>query len=154
MQVTGMSVTDRIKPRLVETRNGCLEMPGERRSHHRSLIRRNGKWLILYRVLWAEKYGEISPKQHLCHKCDNPPCCNIDHLFLGDAKTNMADAASKGRTTRGIKNTQAKLNDCQVLAIRADSRKAPSIGADYGISQWAVFDIKARRTWAWLKEIL
>jgi hypothetical protein len=50
------------------------------------------------RAAWILTYGDIpSPRVHVCHHCDNPPCCNPAHLFLGSHAENARDMASKGR---------------------------------------------------------
>lgn len=38
----------------------------------------------------------------VCHKCDNPPCCNNNHLFTGSHADNHADRAAKNRTASGV----------------------------------------------------
>lgn len=39
-----------------------------------------------------------------CHRCDNPPCVNPDHLFVGTLQDNKRDEIRKGRHARGDKN--------------------------------------------------
>lgn len=56
---------------------------------------------------------------HVCHKCDNPPCCNPKHLFVGTHQENNQDKVRKGRHAHGERNGNAKLTSAQVAEIRS-----------------------------------
>lgn len=51
-----------------------------------------------HRVAWAMTHGGLLPSEWVLHHCDNPPCVNPAHLFLGDALANNRDRHTKGRT--------------------------------------------------------
>lgn len=70
-----------------------------------------------HRVAWILTYGPIPNGLLVCHKCDNPGCCNPYHLFLGTSKDNQIDSARKGRQA-------AKLTEEDVLKIRRGTQKA------------------------------
>jgi len=48
-------------------------------------------------LIWEEEHGPIQDGLEVCHACDSPSCCNVEHLFLGTHRENMADALGKGR---------------------------------------------------------
>lgn len=56
-----------------------------------------GKTTLAHRAAWVAANGPIPSGLHVLHRCDNPPCVNIEHLFLGTHQDNMDDKKSKGR---------------------------------------------------------
>jgi len=56
-----------------------------------------GKQWRAHRAAWDEEIGPIPEGISVLHHCDNKPCHNVRHLFLGTQKDNMQDMVSKGR---------------------------------------------------------
>jgi hypothetical protein len=70
------------------------------------------------RAAWELTHGEIPDGMLVCHICDNPPCCNPKHLFLGTPRQNHDDKVAKGNQVRGVKTCTAKLTPDKVRNIR------------------------------------
>ena len=56
--------------------------------------------LQVHRVAWECHHAQPIPEGFiLLHSCDNPRCCNPNHLVLGTHKDNTHDMMSKGRAS-------------------------------------------------------
>jgi len=103
------------------------------------------------RVAWELSSGEIPDDSFVCHKCNNPSCCNPDHLYLGDASSNMTDRANSGSYDQGGENNNAaKLTWEDVNLIRYWLKvgySESSVAKAFGSSKSNVYNIKSRRTW-------
>lgn len=96
--------------------------------------------------------GPIPEGLDVLHKCDNPPCVNPEHLFLGTHTDNMQDMVRKGRhkTKRGSENSRSKLTEQKVkdiLRMSRDGWKGKTIAARYGVTPTSVSLILSGKTW-------
>jgi hypothetical protein len=75
-----------------------------------------------HRIIYEQTYGEIPPDLYVLHKCNNPKCSNLDHLYLGTQKDNMKDRSISGRL-RTDKYSNLSQEDFKILASYNISRK-------------------------------
>lgn len=113
------------------------------------------------RVLWEIVNGPIPDGIEICHSCDNPPCMRPNHLSLGTHVDNVADAVSRNRTRKGMRQDpatvqhgeahgMARLLPEQVLAIRAryaagETQRA--LAAEFGVTFQNIHRITSRKSW-------
>lgn len=120
------------------------------------------RWTHSHRFAYTLTYGPITDGLWVLHKCDNPPCCRPDHLFLGTQLDNIHDMLDKGRyrsgpalhperMPKGEAHGQAKATADTVRAIReryaAGGITHKELGREYGLSRLTVGDIIRRRIW-------
>jgi HNH endonuclease len=115
-------------------------------------VKVRGKTWRAHRYAYFLKNGPIPDGMWVLHKCDNPLCVNVDHLFLGTVRDNWDDCLSKGRyhAAKGEDSGQSKLTETQVLSIRETVGTCKEIGKTFGICPIQVSRIKRRERWGWL----
>lgn len=142
------SIAQRLAHHSEEGLGGCRVWTASRNFWGYGKIGWRGKIYKAHRLAWEETNGPIPLGLFVCHHCDNPPCINPDHLFLGTNDDNTADKVSKGRQARGAEAGNVFLTERQVLAIRTDTRSHRMIADAYGVCHTSVGLIKRRRRWA------
>ncbi len=107
-------------------------------------------WLA-HRAAWDEEVGQIPPGLQVLHRCDNRPCHEVAHLFLGTLQDNMRDMVEKDRQIKGSRHPSSKLDEDRVLRIRrlhAAGVPPAVIAAEYGVHRSNISYIVNRKTWA------
>ena len=153
----------------VKGRNDCWTWNACRNDSGYGCITLNGKSIPSHRVS-AFIHGIFTTieKPFICHKCDNPPCCNPSHLFIGSQRDNTFDMLIKGRGNKacgdrnglrlhvesrrnGEKNHRAKLNVSEAIKIIQRHKNGESkrgLAMKYNVSRATVRALISGKTWS------
>lgn len=156
----GCLVRDRVIPLAdrfwskVEKTSGCWEWGACRdpRGYGRiGSLNNTHRSVLAHRVAYELSVGPIPDGLEVCHKCDNPPCCNPDHLFLGTQADNMRDMAEKGRQPRGEDSISSSLTWDQAREIRRRYSKrrgtVVALAAEFGVHWVTISKIGLGKTY-------
>lgn len=151
--------TDRLAPAahriasftVVNETTGCIEaVPRIRNRSGYGVIVVQCQRVLLHRLAWEVANGPVPEGLFVLHRCDNPPCCLLAHLFLGTHEDNMADAKAKGRFAAGERHHWARLTANEAGQIKALLREGvgPSaIARRFAVDPATVSAIKSGLTW-------
>lgn len=117
------------------------------------MIGYRGKMFMAHRLVYEQAHGPLTAeKPYVLHACDNPPCCNLRHLFAGTNADNIRDMFAKHRRSQsGASNAHAKLTESDVSNIRtrlAGGHAPAEIARDYGVTAESIRAIRRGTRWA------
>jgi hypothetical protein len=131
--------------------NGCREWTATKQKTGYGMIgvtfEFKGKRLVIpaSRAHYMAHHNVILERnQFVCHKCDNPCCVNIEHLFLGSAKDNALDMLAKGRNAKRhrLHTRQRKFTDEQIKAISIAKGRLRDVANLFGCSHGYVSKLR------------
>lgn len=137
--------------------DGCWIFTGYLDSKGYGAIRLGeGKRILTHRLAYhlANPDWLLSSKLFVLHKCDNPPCVNPEHLFLGTGKDNMQDKTQKGRAAKGEQirkgNGLSREKVIAIFSLKNDGLTHEKIAKKIGCCQTSVSNVLNGKCWSWL----
>jgi hypothetical protein len=106
---------------------GALSKSGYGNVRYKTKVERVSR--LVYQLLNPSMAKEL----HVLHRCDNPKCCNPEHLFSGTHKENMEDMQKKGRHV----GNSPKLNpeqEQEVVRLRLLGNTRPAVAKAFNVS--------------------
>ena len=108
-----------------------------------------GKQHLAHRMAYNFIKDTITKNLWVLHRCDNPSCINIDHLFLGTYQDNIDDSIVKKRHVHGISHGASKLKEIDVLIIRflIHFFSHREVAKMYNVCKATIAHVSTRRNW-------
>lgn len=136
--------------KLTTTETGCKEWSACRFKQGYGVVRVDGKNVKTHRISLENSLGRpLKEGMYALHSCNNPPCCNPDHLREGTNQENVDDKLRADRQPRGETNGKAKLTLEQVNEIRQniDGLSQYQLADRYGVRRPCIAKIQRGKTW-------
>lgn len=138
----GLSVSERFWSKVAKAEpDDCWLWKGHRDHGGYGRFTRDGRSATAHRTAWELANGPVPGGLMVLHHCDVRACVNPAHLYVGTASDNMRDGVSRGGVCpphgRGERNSNARLTDAQVAAIReerANGATQAALAARYGVA--------------------
>lgn len=136
MDKVRQDIIERITKRCSRSPHGCLVWHGRVDTCGYGQIRLAKKTERVHRAMFAAYGGVlIGKKAHVLHKCDNPGCCEITHLYAGSPKDNTRDKCLRGRCRTWKKRQLSADEVTSIRILRAVGFKLAHIGRVYERSE-------------------
>lgn len=149
----------------INPKTGCWEWQGACSSGGYGSIARHRKTMKTHRLSYELYKGPIPEGLYVLHTCDNPKCCNPEHLYAGTQLENMTDMDRKGRRNppkgdrnamksnpfKGERNGNSKLKGADVLKIRRllnEGKSKSEIARMFGVSRIPIIGIASGKNWS------
>lgn len=151
-----MTLADRLaKHSTPEPNTGCLIWFGSKNDDGYGVIwydKDGHRVLQTHRAAYLVRHGLIPEGLWVLHRCDNRPCINVDHLYLGTVTQNVRDMFERGRPNKahGERHGMAKITPLIVARIRervATGASQRSVAEDFGLTQTHISRIARGMTW-------
>lgn len=98
-----------------------------------------------HRLAWTIHFGAVPDKHYVCHRCDNPPCVNPAHLFVGTDLDNKRDAAQKHRYTVPRRKKLTLADRLDIFFAPRDRDTGGDLARRYGVSKVTVHHCRIGR---------
>lgn len=132
----------------------CWPYVGCRNAKGYGIVSIRKKHTLAHRRAWQLARGPIPDGKMVLHACDNPPCCNPQHLRIGNARDNVTDMLVRGRHRParliGERHPQAKLGQVvadQIRAQYASGITIPNLARMHAISDTTILEIVQGKRW-------
>jgi hypothetical protein len=133
-----------------QNKDQCWIWGGALQSKGYGTIHTKERRIYAHRFAFETLIRPIQDGEIVCHTCDNPPCVNPSHLFIGTPQDNSTDMVNKDRQCKGTQKRNAKLTEDDVRKIRALAKtglKHNRIANRFNISRNHAWHIIHRRYW-------
>lgn len=104
----------------------------------------NNKTYSVHRLAYELLTGPIPPGLCVLHKCDNPPCWEPEHLFLGTRRTNNEDRDAKDRFYRRLTEDQVRQIRSSLTGVRGER---VALAREFGVAKSTITSIAKRQSW-------